>query len=143
MQQVVDQCPECTVSHLDLFEDAFTQLGSKSAGIIDISYSFIPCSTTSPIKLINKSGTGPYFFSMQVQNSNVGVSKLEFSTDGGASWKATTRKPYNFFEVSGSGGSGASHVDVKITSVDGQTITVKGVGTGEKDTMTADSNFSS
>ncbi|KAF1957290.1 barwin-like endoglucanase [Byssothecium circinans] len=140
---VVDQCPECDVTHLDLFENAFTQLGSKSTGVLDVSYSVVPCGITSPIKLVNKSGTSAYFFSMQVVNSNVAVSKLEFSTDGGSSWKATTRQPYNFFELGGSAGSGASEVDVRITSVGGKTITVKGVSTADSATKTADGNFSS
>lgn len=137
---VVDQCPECDASHLDLFETGFEKIGSKSAGIIDISYTQVPCDITSPIVLKNKEGTSPYFFSMQVVNSNVAVSKLEVSTDGGSSWKATTRQPYNFFEISG--GSGKDTVDVKVTSAGGKTLVVKGVSVAAGTTKTADSNFS-
>lgn len=135
----MDQCPECLSSKLDLFENAFTQLASKSAGIIPISYTVVPCGITSPIVLKNKEGTSPYWFSMQVMNSNVAVSKLEVSIDGGATWKATTRKPYNFWE--NPSGFGTSSVDVRVMGVNGKTVTVKGVSVAASSTKTAGGNF--
>ncbi|KAF2253651.1 carbohydrate-binding module family 63 protein [Trematosphaeria pertusa] len=137
---IVDQCPECDASHLDLFQNAFTQLAPASKGVIDISYAIVPCGITSPIILKNKEGTSPYWFSMQVMNSNVAISKFEVSTDGGSTWKATTRQPYNFFE--NASGFGTNTVDVKVTSVNGQSITVKGVSVAASSTKTASSNFS-
>lgn len=77
---------------------------------------------------------------MQVMNSNVAISKFEVSTDGGSTWKATTRQPYNFFE--NASGFGTNTVDVKVTSVNGQSITVKGVSVAASSTKTASSNFS-
>ncbi|KAK7189975.1 Expansin-YoaJ 1 [Paraphaeosphaeria sporulosa] len=136
---VVDQCPECAVNKLDLFENAFTQIGTKSEGIIPITYSIVPCGITSPIILKNKEGTSPYWFSMQVMNSNVAVSKLEVSTDGGATWKATKRSAYNFWE--NSAGFGTSSVDVRVTGVNGKTVTVKGVSVAASTTKTAGGNF--
>jgi expansin (peptidoglycan-binding protein) len=76
---------------------------------------------------------------MQVMNANVGVSKLEVSTDGGSSWKATTRQPYNFFE--NSAGFGTDSVDVRITSVGGKTVIVKGVSIASNSLKTAGGNF--
>lgn len=73
-------------------------------------------------------------------NSNIAVSKLEVSTDGGSSWKATTRQPYNFFE--NSSGFGTSSVDVKVTATNGKSIIVKNVGVSSGATKTAESNFS-
>lgn len=72
-------------------------------------------------------------------NGNVGISKLEVSTDGGKSWKATKRQPYNFFE--NSSGFGTQSVDVKVTSVDGKTVVVKGVSVQAGKLTTAGSNF--
>jgi hypothetical protein len=73
-------------------------------------------------------------------NSNVPVSKLEVSTDNGATWKATSRQPYNFFEYSS--GFGTSTVDVKVTSTSGGVITVKGVSIEANKQTKASSNFS-
>ncbi|KAF2680148.1 carbohydrate-binding module family 63 protein [Lentithecium fluviatile CBS 122367] len=136
---VVDKCPECDPTHLDLFANAYTAVSGQSPGIIPITYSIVPCGITSPIVLKNKSGTSPYWFSMQVMNANVGVAKLEVSTDGGKSWKGTTRMDYNFFE--NSSGFGTSTVDVKVTSVNGGVVTVKNVGVASDSKTTAGSNF--
>lgn len=140
ISQVVDQCPECNEGHLDLFEDAFEKLGTKSAGIIATSYTKVACGISSPIVLHNKSGTSAYWFSMQVVNSNEPVSKLEVSTDGGKTWKSTKRAEYNFFE--NSSGFGTDSVDVRVTSVSGGTITVSGVSVASDSKVTASSNFS-
>jgi expansin (peptidoglycan-binding protein) len=107
--------------------------------VINVSWDYVPCGITSPIVLKNKSGTSKFWFSMQVMNANVGVSKLEVSTDGGASWKATTRQQYNFFE--NSAGFGADSVDVKVTSTNGKTVVVKGVSVASGSLKTAGGNF--
>ncbi|KUI58573.1 Expansin-like protein 1 [Cytospora mali] len=138
--QVVDQCPECDEGHLDLFEDAFEQLGTKSEGIISTSYTKVPCGITSPIVLHNKSGTSAYWFSMQVVNHNEPISTLEVSTDGGSTWSSTTRSEYNFFE--NASGFGTDTVDVRVTSTSGGTITVSGVSVASDSKVTASSNFS-
>ncbi|EAT83200.1 hypothetical protein HBH56_194330 [Parastagonospora nodorum] len=136
---VVDQCPGCGPHHVDLYPDAFAKLADPSKGIINVSWDFVPCGITTPIVLKNKSGTSKFWFSIQVMNANVGVSKLEVSTDGGASWKATTRKPYNFFEQPS--GFGTDSVDIKITSIDGKTVVVKGVSVTPNALKTAGGNF--
>ncbi|KAF2715297.1 carbohydrate-binding module family 63 protein [Pleomassaria siparia CBS 279.74] len=136
---IVDQCPGCGLNHLDLFPDAFAKLAQPSTGVIPVSWSFVPCGITTPLILKNKSGTSQYWFSMQVENANVRVSTLEVSTDGGSTWQATTRQPYNFFE--NSSGFGTDTVDVKVTSVDGKTVTVNSVSIASGTTKTAASNF--
>lgn len=137
---IVDECPGCGPNHLDLFSDAFAKLAEPTKGVIPISWDIVPCGITSPLVLKNKSGTSPYWFSMQVVNSNVAVKSLEVSTDGGKTWKATTRQPYNYFE--NSAGFGTQTVDVRVTSTSGQSIVVKSVSIAEKTTKTASSNFS-
>jgi expansin (peptidoglycan-binding protein) len=137
--QITDQCPGCGTNHLDLYQDAFTALAAPSKGVINVSWSIVPCGITSPLVLKNKSGTSQYWFSMQVQNANQPISKLEVSTDSGKTWKATTRKDYNYFE--NSSGFGTSSVDVRVTSVNGGTVVVKGVGVASSTTKTAGGNF--
>ncbi|CCF37207.1 rare lipoprotein A [Colletotrichum higginsianum] len=136
---IVDQCPECDEGHLDLFQDAFTKLGSVSDGIISTSYEFVECGITSPIKLHNKSGTSPHWFSMQVLNHNEPVSTLEVSTDGGSTWQATTRQQYNFFE--NPSGFGTDSVDVRVTSESGRIVTVEGVSIAADSEHEAAANF--
>lgn len=137
---VVDECPGCGPNHLDLFPDAFAKLEDPSKGIIPVSWDIVPCGITTPITLKNKEGTSKYWFAMQVMNSNMPISKLEVSIDGGVSWKPTTRKPYNFFEEAA--GFGVDIVDIKVTSIDGKSIIVKDVSTVASSTKEAASNYS-
>ncbi|KAE9965647.1 hypothetical protein EG327_000401 [Venturia inaequalis] len=97
---VTDNCPECEATHLDLYQDAFGTIGNPIDGVIPISYEAVPCGITSPLTVRTKSGCSKYWFSMQVVNSNIAVSSLEVSTDGGNSWQETTRREYNYFERS-------------------------------------------
>ncbi|CAI9635692.1 unnamed protein product [Alternaria burnsii] len=136
---VTDQCPGCGPNHLDLYPDAFAKLAEPSKGVIPISWDVVPCGITTPLVLKNKEGTSKFWFSMQVMNSNMPVSKLEVSTDGGATWQATTRKEYNYFE--NPAGFGADSVDVKITSSGGKSIVVKSVSIAANSKKTAGSNF--
>ncbi|KAL4981150.1 RlpA-like double-psi beta-barrel-protein domain-containing protein-containing protein [Aspergillus desertorum] len=136
---IVDKCPECATTHLDLFESAFTTLASASEGQIPVSYSFTPCGITSPLILRNKSGTSAYWFSMQVVNANGAVKSLEVSTDNGSTWKGTTRSDYNFFE--NSSGFGTDTVDVRVTGVDGGLVTVKNVSVASGKSVAAAGNF--
>ncbi|OJD32601.1 carbohydrate-binding module family 63 protein [Diplodia corticola] len=136
---VVDQCPGCGTNHLDLFQDGFMLLGTASEGIIDVSWDFVKCGITTPITLKNKEGTSAYWFSMQVVNSNERVKSLQVSTDGGSTWKDTTRKEYNFFE--NQSGFGTDTVAVKVTGVSGKTIITKDVKVSGGVTKVAASNF--
>jgi expansin len=76
---------------------------------------------------------------MQVLNAREAVSKLEVSTDGGATWKSTTRQDYNYFE--NPSGFGTSRVTVRVTSVSGSTVVVKNVSVASDSRVTAASNF--
>ena len=104
-----------------------------------MTWDIVPCGITSPLSLRNKEGTSKYWFAMQVINANIPVAKLEVSTDGGATWQATTRQNYNFF-VNASG-FGTDTVDVKVTSSTGEVITVNNVGVASGTAVTASGNF--
>ncbi|KAF2999379.1 hypothetical protein E8E13_006479 [Curvularia kusanoi] len=137
---VTDECPGCGTNHLDLYPAGFAKLADPSKGVIPISWDFVPCGITTPLVLKNKSGTSPYWFSMQVQNANVAVASLEVSTDGGKTWKQTQRQTYNYFE--NASGFGTQSVDVRVTSTSGQSIVVKDVSIAALSTKTASANFS-
>ncbi|KAI0193170.1 RlpA-like double-psi beta-barrel-protein domain-containing protein-containing protein [Astrocystis sublimbata] len=136
---VVDKCPECDAGHLDLFEDAFEVLSPSSSDPLATSYQIIDCPITTPLVLHNKSGTSAYYFSMQVVNANEPIAKLEVSTDGGSTWKSTTRQDYNFFEQSS--GFGTDTVTVRVTGESGSSIIVKDVGVMSDSRVTAASNL--
>ncbi|KAK8107023.1 uncharacterized protein PG998_009036 [Apiospora kogelbergensis] len=128
-----------TRGHLDLFENAWKALSPDSSDPMTTSWTEVECGITSPLVLHNKSGTSPYWFSMQVINANEAVAKLEVSTDGGKTWQGTKRQDYNFFE--NPSGFGASTMTIRVTGASGKTVTVENVGVESDSQIKAASNF--
>lgn len=137
---IVDECPGCGDNHLDLFPGAFDELADASKGVIDVSWDYVPCDTiSSPLEIHLKSGVSEYWFSAQVVNAKRRTASMEVSTDQGATWKSTTRKDYNFFEISS--GVGASTAWIRVTSHVGTTVTVKDVSMTSDAVTTASANY--
>jgi len=125
LAQIVDQCPGCGSNHLDLFPDAFSKLDNPSKGVIPITWDYVPCPVSGPLSIHLKTGVSQYWFSAQVVNGHRRTAKMEVSTDGGKSWKGTSRTTYNFFEITS--GVGASSAWIRVTSHTGTTVVVKNV----------------
>ena len=139
MTKVVDECPGCGINHLDLFPDAFAALADPNKGIIDVTWNYVDCAITAPLQLHLKDGVSAYWFSIQVVNAKKAVKSVDVSTDGGSTWKPTTRMDYNFFE--NPSGFGTKTVTVKVTSVDGDEVIVKNVGVSSGISITTTDNF--
>ncbi|KAF2213113.1 carbohydrate-binding module family 63 protein [Cercospora zeae-maydis SCOH1-5] len=137
---VTDQCPGCGTNHLDLYPDAFSQLADPSEGIIDVTWDYVDCPISTPLQVHMKSGVSPYYFSAQIVNANKRVAELEYSTDGGSTWKGgLERQPYNFFLLSS--GTGTNTVSVRAESVDGDRVVVNDVEVKSDNLVTAQGNF--
>ncbi|GFF31118.1 expansin-YoaJ [Aspergillus udagawae] len=137
---IVNQCPgTCGLNNIDLLPNGFQQLADLKVGRIDVKWDIVKCDISSPLFLKTKTGSSKYWFSIQVVNSNVPVKSLEVSTDGGQTWQSTIRKDYNFFE--NPNGFGTDFVDVRITSVMGETIMVNNVSSVSETRTDATSNF--
>ncbi|KAI5776937.1 RlpA-like double-psi beta-barrel-protein domain-containing protein-containing protein [Geopyxis carbonaria] len=138
---VVDQCPGCGANALDLFPAAFSALAEPTLGHVQVAWEVVDCEAMEgrKLKLVNKSGTSRYWFSMQVVNAVRPVVSLEVSTDGGKTWGKTTRQEYNYFE--NSSGFGADTVDVRVTDTAGNKVVVKGVSVASGSSVEAASNF--
>ncbi|KAK0362278.1 hypothetical protein LTR02_007841 [Friedmanniomyces endolithicus] len=136
---IVDECPGCGTNHLDLFPTAFSALASPSAGVIDVTWDYVPCPVTGPLQIHMKSGVSEYWFSAQVVNAHRRTSKMEVSTNQGASWTTATRMTYNFFEISS--GIGANSAWIRLTSQTGTMVVVKNVPTTSDAIVTAGGNY--
>ncbi|KAL8297880.1 hypothetical protein RB600_002751 [Gaeumannomyces tritici] len=123
---IVDSCPSCSGSRLNLFSDAFKLIGDPSDGVIPINYDPISCGIAKPLRLRNKSGTSKCF-SLQVLDANYPVTALDVSTDNGQSWKSTIRKEYNYFEREGSAGFEKDFVHVRISCSNGRQVIIPNV----------------
>lgn len=118
--RIVDQCPECQSGDLDFSPQAFAALADPSLGRVPITWKFVACDVTGPVRYRYKDGANQWWTAVQIQNSRLPVTKLEWSVDG-ASWNPTVKTDYNYFLDDQ--GFGPDPVKVRITAVDGQSLT--------------------
>jgi expansin (peptidoglycan-binding protein) len=118
--RIVDLCPECQSGDLDLSPDAFEQIAPLEQGRVGIDWTFVSCNVSGPIRYRYKDGTNAWWTALQVLNHALPVSSLEWSNDGSA-FHPAERQDYNYFLDAS--GFGADPVVVRVTAVDGQTLT--------------------
>lgn len=127
------------MNNVDLLPGGFQQLADLKVGRINVEWEIVKCDISSPLFLKTQTGSSEYWFSIQVVNSNVPVRSLEVSIDDGKTWQSLSRREYNFFQ--NPSGFGVDFVDVRITSVTGETIVVNNVSSAAETRTDATSNF--
>ncbi len=118
--RIVDLCPECKTGDLDFSPQAFAKIADMAAGRVPITWTFVACDVSGPVNYRYKDGANQWWTAVQVFNSRLPVTKLEYSPDGNG-WNSTTRQDYNYFLTES--GFGPNPVEVRITAIDGQTLT--------------------
>ncbi|EOA86747.1 carbohydrate-binding module family 63 protein [Exserohilum turcica Et28A] len=127
--------------HLDLSPNMFSNLEDKSLGEITTNWQYVACPITTPLEIRMHGGASQWWFAATVVNARLHTAKLEVSSDGGNTWKATTRNVNNFFTFPGSGGTNTPTAWVRVTSDTGSEVVVKDVDlTSNKSTKGA-SNY--
>ncbi|MBN2341524.1 MAG: hypothetical protein JXX29_20355 [Deltaproteobacteria bacterium] len=117
--RIVDLCPECDHGHLDMSPQAFDQIAERALGIVDITWQFVSCDVSGPIRYLYKDGSNEWWTAIQIRNHRLPVASVEWSADG-ETWNLTERTEYNYFlDESGFGPDG---VRVRVTAIDGQII---------------------
>lgn len=118
---IQDRCPECKSGDLDLNPEAFDKIALHAAGRVAITWKFVPCNVTGPIKYHFKEGTNTGWTAVQVLNHRLPITTLEYSIDGGTTFKPTIRQEYNYFLEAN--GFGPNVTFVRVTAATGQTLT--------------------
>lgn len=118
--RIVDLCPECQSGDLDLSPQAFEQIAPLEHGRVGIDWTFVSCDVSGSVRYRYKDGTNPWWTAVQVLNHALPIASLEWSDDG-SSFQAAPRQDYNYFLDAA--GFGENPVTVRITAVDGQTLT--------------------
>jgi expansin len=119
--KVFDSCPECAVGHLDLSRTAFKKIADPAAGVVPITYKAVPSAATpSPISVRVQEGSTKYWFSILIDNH--GTQLKSVSVNG----KATGRAQYNYWIIENPS-IGNGPYKVKVTDVNGRTVTLTGI----------------
>lgn len=118
--RIVDLCPECRSGDLDLSPEAFARIAPLEHGRVGIDWTFVSCDVSGTVGYRYKDGTNPWWTAVQVLNHALPIASLEWSSDG-SSFNPATRQDYNYFLDAA--GFGESPVTVRITAIDGQTLT--------------------
>src|SRR3569833_673710 len=58
--KVVDECPSCPENRVNLYKEAFVQIGEVTDGTVNVEWNIVSCNVKSPIILLNKTGTSKY-----------------------------------------------------------------------------------
>ena len=93
--RVVDSCPPCEKSHLDLSEQAFAKIADPVDGKVKITWKVVSCDTAGPVKFRFKEGSSQWWTGLQVLNHRVPIEKLEAEKNG--KLVEVRRESYNYF----------------------------------------------
>ncbi len=122
--KVIDQCPECATGHIDLSEAAFAKLAPLSAGLINVSYTYLTDpALPGPISMEVKSGSSQYWLALLADNTGNPLTSVQVETSSG--WTSLARANYNYWIAQSGAGSGP--FTVRLTDTQGHTTTVSGI----------------
>jgi expansin (peptidoglycan-binding protein) len=123
--QIVDKCPTCSHSSydIDLSPQAFAAIvGDQIVGVKPVTWTEVPCPWgTKPVHVITQ-GSNQWYGKFIIGGHVNRINKVEVGPAGG-SMTAFTRGTDNGW----TGAPGSPIVDVKITDIYGQEVTVSGV----------------
>jgi len=123
--QVIDQCPECATGHIDLSEPAFAKIAPLSAGLINVSYSYLLNPTLpGPITAEVKQGSSRFWLALLFDNTGNPLASVQVKSTSG-SWLSMSRASYNYW-IAGSG-AGNGPFTVRLTDTQGHQATLSGI----------------
>jgi hypothetical protein len=115
--RIVDRCPECPLGNIDLSPDAFEAISPLAAGLIDISWKFVPGDVNGPVSYKFNNGSNEWWTSIQIRNHRTSVASVEIKDQNG-NWTMLERQMDNFF----ADGYGAGLYTIRVTDIFGQQL---------------------
>lgn len=136
--RIVDLCPECNAGHLDLSQEAFTQIADLPLGRVDISWQVISPVLAGPIAYHFKDGSNQWWTAVQVRNHRNPIARLEYLAGG--EWVEVPRTSYNYF-VQTNPGMGTGPYTFRVTDWYGNVLTDSGIAFIEDGTVSGAGQF--
>ena len=122
--RVVDQCPECKPGDIDLSPQAFEKIALLSLGRVPITWRYVPCGVSGPIRYRFKEGSNQWWTALSLRNHRHGIKSLEYKKDDG-SFVSVNRESYNYFVEPA--GMGPGPYTFRVTDVYGQVLMDSGI----------------
>jgi expansin (peptidoglycan-binding protein) len=122
--RIVDRCPECKAGHIDLSQEAFSQIADLLQGRVSITWQVVSPPLAGPIIYHFKDGSNQWWTAVQIRNHRNPVVKLEYLTGG--QWRAVPRTDYNYF-VQTNPGMGTGPYDLRVTDTYGNVLIDSGI----------------
>jgi len=116
--RIVDLCPECPQGNIDLSPQAFEAIADLTAGRVPITWHYVSCPYTSPIRYHFKDGSNQWWTAVQLRNHVNRVARLEVGD--GTTFSAVARLDYNYFVAET--GLGPGPYTFRVTDVHGHTV---------------------
>lgn len=111
----------------------------SGGGVDGIEWKFIDCPITTGLWIKVHAGGSQYWPAVTIENATQGTKQVAFSDDEGTTWHGTTRNTNNFFVMDGT--LSGANAWVKVTSVSGKTVVVKGVKLASGAVTKTEKNF--
>lgn len=121
--RIVDRCPECQEGHIDLSAEAFAKIADPVQGVVPISWHYVACGVSGPIRYHFKDGSSQWWTAIQVRNARYAVATLEVEQNG--AFAALPREMYNYFVAAA--GLGPGPYRIRVTDVVGHVLEDTGI----------------
>lgn len=92
---VVDLCPECAATQLDLSPAAWTALTGADPGRAAITWRFVPCAVSGPVRFVASAGVNDWYASVVVQDHRWPIAAVELLPAGATAWVPLARDATN------------------------------------------------
>jgi expansin len=123
--QVADQCPECAAGHIDLSQQAFSQIAQLSAGLVPVTYhTIVNPPLPAPLSLRVKEGSSQYWLALLPIGSGNPITSVRVSSPS-QGWQSLTHASYNYWLAAS--GMGPGPFTVQLTDSVGHQATLTGI----------------
>lgn len=135
--RIVDQCPECQQGDIDLSPEAFDRIAMRASGRVPITWHYVPCEVSGPVRYHFKDGSSQWWTAVQVRNHRHPIARLEVEKRG--AFVAIARETYNYF-VDPSG-MGPGPYTFRLTDVYGHQIVDRAIALREDQEVAGTQQF--
>jgi len=140
--KIVDMIGSGPAVTIDLNRPAFEEIAGVGVGTAEVTWKTVADPTSEPISVYIRSGSNPWWTSVQAVNHRYGIAAVECL--GPQGFFDVPRQNYNYFTVE-TGMGGISTIDdpftLRLTDVNGQTVVIEDIPHSPGESFTSNAQF--